>query len=173
MSDTAADSAAAGADAPAAGRSRKKLILLVATPVLALLLIAAGLYLAGFGHLLGLGHAHGEGEAAHAAAAAPKTPAFFDLPEMLVNITASGRRPGFMKLSISFELEDATDIPRLQAVLPRIIDNIQVYLRELRVEDLKGSAGLYRLREELLIRVNGAAAPARIRDVLFKEMLVQ
>jgi flagellar protein FliL len=58
-------------------------------------------------------------------------------------------------------------------VLPRIIDNFQVYLRELRVEDLKGSGGMYRLREELLLRVNAAVAPAKINDVLFKEMLVQ
>jgi flagellar FliL protein len=57
--------------------------------------------------------------------------------------------------------------------MPRIMDNFQVYLRELRIEDLKGSAGMYRLREELLVRVNAAAAPAKVRDVLFKEMLVQ
>jgi flagellar protein FliL len=64
-------------------------------------------------------------------------------------------------------------VARLQAVMPRVIDNFQVYLRELRVEDLRGSAGVYRLREELLVRVNSAAAPVKVRDVLFKEMLVQ
>ena len=57
--------------------------------------------------------------------------------------------------------------------MPRIVDNFQVYLRELRLEDLRGSAGLYRLREELLSRVNIAAQPAQVNDVLFKEMLVQ
>jgi flagellar protein FliL len=76
-------------------------------------------------------------------------------------------------MSVSLELDSAADLPKLQAVLPRIIDNFQVYLRELRVEDLKGSAGMYRLREELLLRVNAAVAPAKINDVLFKEMLVQ
>ena len=64
-------------------------------------------------------------------------------------------------------------MPRLAAVMPRIIDNFQVYLRELRVEDLRGSGGIYRLREELLARVNAASAPVRVKDVLFKEMLVQ
>ena len=57
--------------------------------------------------------------------------------------------------------------------MPRIVDNFQVYLRELRVEDLRGSSGLYRLREELLQRVNAAAAPAKVTDVLFKELLIQ
>ena len=58
-------------------------------------------------------------------------------------------------------------------MLPRIVDNFQVYLRELRLDDLRGSAGVYRLREELLARVNTAVRPAKIKDVLFKEMLVQ
>jgi flagellar FliL protein len=57
--------------------------------------------------------------------------------------------------------------------MPRIIDNFQVYLRELRLDDLRGSAGIYRLREELLMRVNTAAQPVHVKDVLFREMLVQ
>ena len=61
----------------------------------------------------------------------------------------------------------------LEAVMPRIIDNFQVYLRGLRIEDLQGAAGLQRLREELLLRVNAAAKGKHVRDVLFKEMLVQ
>ena len=63
--------------------------------------------------------------------------------------------------------------PLLDVVLPRIVDNFQVYLRELRIEDLQGSAGLQRLREELLLRVNASTKTAKVRDVLFKEMLVQ
>jgi len=58
-------------------------------------------------------------------------------------------------------------------VMPRVVDNFQTYLRELRVDDLSGSAGLYRLREELLIRVNVAAQPAKVNAILFKEMLIQ
>ena len=57
----------------------------------------------------------------------------------------------------------------------RILERLECLgeIRELRVEDLRGSAGLYRLREELLARVNNAAQPAKVNDVLFKEMLVQ
>lgn len=98
---------------------------------------------------------------------------FFDLPDLLVNLNTTGRKASFLKLSISLELESADDLPRIQAVMPRIIDTFQVYLRELRVEDLRGSGGIYRLREELLARVNTAAAPVMVADVLFKEMLVQ
>ena len=99
---------------------------------------------------------------------------FYELPELLVNLSAAGgRRPSFLKMRVSLELEKADDIKKIEGVMPRIMDNFQVYLRELRVEDLKGSAGIYRLREELLTRVSAAAAPAKVRDVLFKEMLIQ
>jgi flagellar FliL protein len=98
---------------------------------------------------------------------------FFDMQDLLVNLNTVGRKQSFLKLSISLELERADDLPRLQAVMPRVIDTFQVYLRELRVDDLRGSAGIYRLREELLTRVNAAAAPVKVTDVLFKEMLVQ
>jgi flagellar FliL protein len=104
---------------------------------------------------------------------APKPAVFFDLPDLLVNLNGAGRKASFLKLTVSLELEKQDDVARLQAVLPRIIDNFQVYLRELRVEDLRGSGGIYRLREELLTRVNAAAAPVKVADVLFKEMLVQ
>ena len=98
---------------------------------------------------------------------------FFPLEELIVNLNAGGRKSTFLKIKVSQELTDGRDISRIKSVMPRIMDNFQVYLRELRIEDLKGSAGMYRLREELLTRVNAAAAPAKIRDVLFKEMLVQ
>ena len=98
---------------------------------------------------------------------------FFDLPEIIVNLNSSGRRSTFLKMNISLELQNPADIGPINEVMPRIIDNFQVYLRELRIEDLQGSAGMYRLREELLRRVNLAVRPARVRDVLFREMLVQ
>jgi flagellar FliL protein len=104
----------------------------------------------------------------------PQDAVFYDLPELLVNMnTSGGRKATFLKIRVSLELASAQDVLKVEAVMPRIIDNFQTYLRELRVEDLKGSAGMYRLREELLTRVAAATAPARINDVLFKEMLVQ
>jgi flagellar FliL protein len=104
---------------------------------------------------------------------APLKTVFYDLPELLVNLNSTGRRPNFLKMSVSLELSSEMDLNRVREFSPRIIDNFQVYLRELRVEDLRGSAGLYRLREELLARVNTAVRPTKVKDVLFRDMLVQ
>ena len=102
----------------------------------------------------------------------PRT-VFYDLPELLVNLNSNSRRPSFLKITVSLELENPDDVTRIESVKPRIIDNFQVYLRELRIDDLRGSAGIYRLREELLARVNVSVHPATVKNVLFKEVLVQ
>jgi len=61
----------------------------------------------------------------------------------------------------------------LDRYLPRLVDSFQAYLRDLRVEDLQGSAGLQRLREDLLSRAGVAVPEVQVRDVLFKQFLVQ
>jgi flagellar FliL protein len=160
-------STVAADDAKPAG-GRKKLIFMVGGVVL-LLAAGGGAYFFG---LLDRFIGHKE-QVVETAAPAPKQAVFFDLPDLLVNLNGAGRKASFLKLSVSLELDKQDDVARLQAVLPRIIDNFQVYLRELRVEDLRGSGGIYRLREELLTRVNAAASPIKVTDVLFKEMLVQ
>jgi flagellar protein FliL len=144
---------------------RKKLIIFGAAGLVALLLaVGAYAYFTGtIGRLMG----HKTQEAPP-----PKPLVFFDLPDFLVNLNAGAKKSNFLKLTVSLQIEKQEDAPRIQAVLPRIIDNCQIFLRELRIEDLRGSGGIYRLREELLARVN-AASPVKVADVLFKEMLVQ
>jgi len=156
----------------------KKLILFIVLPVLIVIGAIAGVFFSGI-----LSKAEPKPEAAagdEAPAplprAAPKQTVFFDMPDLIVNLntgTGPNRRTNFLKISVSLELENPGDIEVVTQNMPRIIDNFQIYLRELRIDDLQGSAGLYRLREELLRRVNLAARPARVKDVLFKEMLVQ
>ncbi|HEX2215466.1 MAG TPA: flagellar basal body-associated FliL family protein [Xanthobacteraceae bacterium] len=108
------------------------------------------------------------------AAPAPKPPTFLDLPEVLVNLSSAGNeRTQYLKVKVVLELSDAALVQQIQPVLPRVMDTFQVFLRELRPADLEGSAGVYRLKEELTRRVNTAIAPSRVSAVLFKEMVVQ
>ncbi len=98
---------------------------------------------------------------------------FYDLPEILVNLSQREERAQFLKIKVSLEVPDKSVSMALQPVLPRILDTFQVYLRELRADDIEGSAGVYRLKEELLRRVNLAIRPRKIDRVLFKEIIVQ
>ena len=155
------------------GGGKKKLIML-AIPLVLIIGGAAGAYFTGLlDPLLGVEETV-EGEEGEGGDGEPAGPvAFTDLPEILVNLNTTGRKSSFLKIRVSLELPNALDVPNVEAVQDRVVDAFQVYLRELRVEDLKGSAGMYRLREELLARVNAAVAPVKVNDVLFKEMLVQ
>lgn len=98
---------------------------------------------------------------------------FIDLPELVVNLNTGERQSQFLRARISLEVDRESARAAVEEKMPRVIDDFQVYLRELRVGDLSGSAGLYRLKEELLTRLNVSVAPAEVKDVLFREMLVQ
>lgn len=149
-------------------KNKLKLILMIAVPLVVLSGIAGGLYFTG---ILG-GH---KDKAEQAKKEAPPLDlAYYVVPDLLVNLKDNVPGKGnFLKLSVSLEYSGAQNAEHLNKLKPRIVDEFQVYLRELRVEDLQGSAGIHRLREELLSRANQIAQPVPIRDVLFKDILVQ
>lgn len=167
------------ADEEGGGKSggKKKLIILIGVALLVVIGGVAAAYFTGLlDPLVKMIAGSEETAGGHAKEEGPRTgeAVFMDVEEILVNLnTGGGRKQTFLKIKVALELADKKDEQRVQTLMPRVRDNFQTYLRELRVDDLKGSAGMYRLREELLTRVNAAVAPAEVLDVLFKEMLVQ
>jgi flagellar FliL protein len=165
--DQSDDNEGGGQEAAAQGlRGRlpgRKVLLFGAVPAVLVIGLVATYALGGLDSMIG--------------AAPPEATAsvsvFYDLPELLVNLSSQNNRSSYLKLRVSLELAGAELPKELDKMAPRIVDNFQVYLRELRASDLEGSSGMFRLKEELLARVNMAVAPVKVSDVLFKEMLVQ
>ncbi len=158
----------ADAAAPAEGGGSKKKLIMMGGAGLAVVLIGGG---AAAYFLMG-----GKKDAAHGgdpAHAETKPAMFVDLPEMVVNLSSVDQRATFLKLRVSLEVSQKETIDKIQPVLPRVLDAFQVYLRELRPSDLEGSAGTFRVKEELQRRVNIAIYPARVDSVLFKEIMIQ
>ena len=155
---------------PEASKSGGKLkLILLAAPIL-LLGVGAGLWFTGtLPHLLGMDRA----AQAAAEAAKPPTPIYIDLPEIIANLNSNPQRPSYVKLTARVEVLKPEDVDKVKAAMPKLQDLFLTYIRDMRPEDLRGSAGTYRLREELIARANLAAAPARITDVLFTQMLIQ
>jgi flagellar protein FliL len=163
--DDVEEADAEGAESPEAGqpKSKFKLILIIVGAVALVGGGGGGAYFTFFRH-----------KEAKPEVTVVKPPAFVDMPEMLVNLSnVTGDRTQYLKVKIVLELPDSTMQPQVQNTMPRVMDAFQTYLRELRASDLEGSAGLYRLKEELTRRVNVAIAPSRINAVLFKEIIVQ
>jgi flagellar FliL protein len=114
------------------------------------------------------------GEEVHAEAAAPKPPLFIDVPDMLVNLVGlPGERVQYLKVKVVLEVKEEKQVEAIKPTLPRVTDIFQTYLREMRPTDINGSAGLFRLKEELTRRVNAAVSPSQVNAVLFKEIVVQ
>jgi flagellar protein FliL len=149
-------------EAASAKRSRLKLII-AAVGFLAILGGGTGWFFFMRGH----------GEEHHAEAP-PKPPSFVEVPDMLVNLVgAPGERVQYLKVKLVLEVKEEKQVEAIKPSMPRVTDLFQTYLRELRPSDLNGSAGLFRLKEELTKRVNYALAPNQVSAVLFKEIVVQ
>ena len=163
--------AAAAADEKAAEADKKPAA--SGLPIRKIAMIAVGALVLGGGgfgayKFMSGGHDH------HDTATPAKPAVFVDLPEVLVNLSSSGTdRTQYLKVKVVLELPDQALVAQIQPLMPRVVDAFQTYLRELRPTDLDGSAGLYRLKEELTRRVNAAVAPNHINAVLFKEIVVQ
>ncbi|WP_428524221.1 flagellar basal body-associated FliL family protein [Roseibium sp.] len=169
MADENAAAEDDGEEEAAGGGGKKKLILFGAIGLVVLLAAGGGAYYFLF-----------MGDSTPAPAPGEDVPpqevqrpvVFYDLPEMTVNLATEGRTT-YLKVRIALEVENRAMIEQIQPYLPRILDAFQIYLRELRPADLEGSAGLFRLKEELLRRINLSVYPAKVEGVLFKEILVQ
>jgi len=158
--------------------SGKKLVLFIVLPLLLLGGGAAAAYFLLFKEDPEAAAAHGaEGDAAHEEEAAVEeeghVPVFVELPKMQANLIMTGKKQPFMVTTMVLEVGSPEEQKIVEEVQPRIENEIVTYLRSLRPEDVQGAAGLQRLREELLTRVKEAAKPAKVKDILFKEMLVQ
>lgn len=163
----AADEAGAAGEASS---GKKKIILIAAVAVLLLAVAGGSAYFLGlFGGSEPVRQAGVEGEPE---VVPQKEVYFYDLPEVTVNLATQGQAT-YLKVRISLEVPDRDTAEQIEPFLPRVMDAFQVYLRELRPVDLEGSAGLFRLKEELLRRINVAVYPARVDGVLFKEILIQ
>lgn len=147
-----------------------KLALFAGIPLVLIIVgVAAAFMLGLFG-----GKESEEADAAAAEEAAKHAVQFYDLPEILVNLNTGGKSETYLKLHVALEIpEEADAAATLEPMLPRILDRYQVFLRELRLEDLNGSAGTYRLKQELLRRVRTAGLAVEVSDVLIREMIIQ
>ncbi len=159
-------------DGAPAKRGIPKLFIIIGAAAIVVLLGGAGLYM-----FLSASSGPTEEQLAEAEKAAAAVKAgqtfIFNLPPMIVNLNNGEDAGAFMKLSVALEVANEEMMVEIQPRMAKVVDAFQVYLRELRRSDLEGSAGVYRLKEELLRRVNLAIYPSQVESILFKEILVQ
>jgi flagellar FliL protein len=87
-------------------------------------------------------------------------------------VRLEGGEGQYLKLATVLDLRSEEALEAVKSVEPRLLDTLQTYLVELSPDDLRGTAGMYRVRQELLRRVNDTV-PGTTMDVLFKTLIVQ
>jgi flagellar FliL protein len=154
-----------------------KLIIMIAVPVVLLLGGGAGAYFMG---VFSSEEAAGGEPVAEVHEAETEQPpvmptnvVFIDLPELLLNLNVTGKRLRFLKVVTALEVSSEEMAEVVRQMTPRILDNLHLYFRSVTPEELAGPDGVYRIKEDLLLRINDTIQPASVRDVLVKEMLVQ
>src|SRR6201996_5176244 len=164
MADTEKEAPAEGEAAAPAPKSKFKLMVMI-VGVLGVIGIGAATWFFFFRH---------PAEEMHAEEKKEKAPVFVEVPDMMVNLAgAPGERVQYLRVKVVLEVKEEKQVEEIKPTMPRVTDLFQTYLRELRPADLAGSAGLFRLKEELTRRVNNAVTPQQVSAVLFKEIVVQ
>ncbi|MET1754378.1 flagellar basal body-associated FliL family protein [Novosphingobium sp. RD2P27] len=146
--------------------SKKKLIIIGAAA--AVLLLGGG----GVGYAMMSGGKSEKAAESHGAEGAG-VDTFIDIPPMTVNLRSADGTPHFLRVHLMLVPTSADRQDEITKKLPLIIDAYQPFLRELRPEDLAGSAATFRLKEEMLIRANQQLGDGVVADVLIQDLVQQ
>jgi len=164
-------------------KAGKKKLLIIAGAGAAVLLLGGG----GAAYMLMSGGSeaqesadHGGAHKSHAKAAAKHgggegeegKDAFVDVPPMIVNLRSPDGTARFLKVHIAIVPGEMTG-DEIKTQLPVLLDAYQPFLRELRPEDLAGSAAVFRVKEELLVRATNALGEDSIKDILIQDLVQQ
>lgn len=157
-----------------APKSKKKLIIIGAAAGVLLLGGggAAAMMLSGGSTKAETAAEGGHGEA-DAEGGAEGKDAFVDVPPMVVNLRSPDGASRFLKIHFMIVPGAKATPDSLKEKLPLILDAYQPFLRELRPEDLAGSAAVFRIKEEMLIRATQVAGAGAVKDILIQDLVQQ
>ncbi|WP_375195244.1 flagellar basal body-associated FliL family protein [Sphingobium sp.] len=148
-------------------KNRKKLVAVAGG---AILLMA----MAGGGAWWILRDRGGEHEAAPVAASAgTDSSSYIEVPPVIVNLRSGDGQARFLKLRFILVAADAGKVEGIKDRLPVVLDALQPFLRELRPDDLAGSAAVFRIKEEMMARATQALGTGSVRDVLIQDLVQQ
>jgi len=115
----------------------------------------------------------GEGEGGEGGHGGGEKEAPLDVPPLLVNLRTADGAPHFLKVHVMLVPGAKSSVEKLKDSLPMLLDAYQPFLRELRPEDLSGSAAVFRIKEELLIRSRDTLGDGQVKVILVQDLIQQ
>ncbi|MDG2534038.1 flagellar basal body-associated FliL family protein [Sphingomonas sp. HITSZ_GF] len=99
--------------------------------------------------------------------------AYLDVPAFMVNLRSPDGQARFLKLHFMIVPGDGIAPDAMKEKLPLLLDSFQPFLRELRPEDLAGSAAVFRIKEEMMVRSTATLGEGQVKDILIQDLVQQ
>ena len=96
--------------------------------------------------------------------------AFVPIEPLTISLTGSTRN-SHLRFRAQLEVPSSY-APDVEALMPRIVDILNGYLRALETKDIESPSALLRLRAQMLRRVQIVAGPGRVNDLLIMEFVL-
>lgn len=104
----------------------------------------------------------------HGAQAVSVPPSFIPLEPMVISLQGAQK---YLKFTAQVEVDPAAQA-EVTAIVPRIVDVLNGYLRAVDTTELADPAALMRLRAQMLRRVQVVAGTDKVRDLLIMEFVL-
>jgi flagellar FliL protein len=104
----------------------------------------------------------------HGEPVAAVPPAFIALEPMVISLQGAQK---YLKFTAQIEVDPAAQA-EVTAIMPRIVDVLNGYLRAVETAELADPAALMRLRAQMLRRVQVVAGANKVRDLLIMEFVL-
>lgn len=156
-------------------RDHKRLVM--AAGALAVVAMFCGGFVA-FGGVSALTGGSAAESAGHGASGAAGADALLDFDDIVVNITeatADGTSAArYLKIHLALVYPESPDAEaKMAEKKPFIRDTFTGFLRQMTVEDLRGSIGLIKLKAELLKRARAVVGDDTPSEILISDLVVQ
>ncbi|MGC8971031.1 MAG: flagellar basal body-associated FliL family protein [bacterium] len=93
--------------------------------------------------------------------------------EILTNLANEGNIFHYIKVSVSLEVINSSAAKIVETEMPRIRDEIILVFNGAKVNELSTPAGIERVKERIIQRLNSLLNTKIVRKVLFTDMVVQ
>jgi flagellar FliL protein len=97
---------------------------------------------------------------------------YVDMEPLVVNLSSDDKKKTYLRLAATLRGTSPSDVSLIKAKMPMLVDSFQTFLTGLRSADFSGTGVTILLKEELLKRVNKIISPAKVEEVLFREMII-
>ena len=103
----------------------------------------------------------------------PEKQVFAKIREIIADLRAPRNITSFIRLKMSLRVMTREEKSWIKNIEPRIVDAVQLYLRQHTRDAFIGDEGTQKARDELLAVINQATKPVKIQGIFFREFLVR